>query len=479
MDRLRKVLVIAIVFALSMRAQAKNPEEPETAQPPGTQTTFIDHSLTGPFWFGAEMNSIFQVNPGFSALYSGTNSFGPDRGAAVSGLFTVFTAWRATRTTEFIVDAEMAVGGGLSAALGLAGFTNLDVVRNPNLSNEPYVARFQVHQLIPLARIWETNEDRGPISSFYQVPRHRLELRFGKMSMADLFDVNPAGSDSHLQFMNWTVDNNGAWDYAADTRGYTYALIVEYQGPFIEVRFGEGLMPTAANGIQLEWNLANAHAENLEVEIKYLRGPRWGGTVRLLGYGNHANMGSYQQAIDAYLAGVDPQPVPQPDITQHRHQNNSKYGCGINVIQSLLGVARAFARGGWNDGHNESFAYTEVDDTFEIGFDLAGHLWRRELDKVGLAFVTNGLSPEHREYLRLGGHGFVIGDACDFPSPSCVRRAQGYLNYGRENIVEGYYNLHIWRGAFVAADVQLIQAPGYNQDRGPVWVFSARGHLEF
>lgn len=182
-----------------------------------------------------------------------------------------------------------------------------------------------------------------------------------------------------------------------------------------------------------------------------------------------------RDAIAAFASGVD----PQPDITAHRVAGNSKYGFGVNVVQQLFGVARAFGRGGWNDGRNESFAYTEVDDTFKIGADLWGALWRRRFDKIGLAFVTNGISSQHREYLRLGGHGFILGDACDFTQPTCPRRAPGYLNYGRENIVELYYNAHIWRGAFAAADVQLVGNPGYNQDRGPAWVFSLRGHLEF
>jgi carbohydrate-selective porin OprB len=312
-----------------------------------------------------------------------------------------------------------------------------------------------------LSRDWEPNDSLGPITSFQYVPRHRLELRIGKMSTADLFDVNPAGSDSHMQFMNWTVDNNGAYDYAADTRGYTYGIIVEYQGPFIEARFGEMLMPKVANGINLDWNLLQSHSENFEVEIKYLRKPGWLGTVRLLAYMNHANMGNYQEAIDAFNAGLD----AKPDITAHRHVSSLKFGFGVNVIQEIAGRARAFARGGWNDGHNESFAYTEVDDTFEIGFDVLGAPWRRPWDKVGLAYVTNGISETHREYLRLGGLGFLLGD--------------GNLDYAREQIVEGYYNLHIWRGAFVAGDIQYVGNPGYNQARGPAWVFSLRGHLEF
>src|SRR5262249_36373273 len=156
--------------------------------------------------------------------------------------------------------------------------------------------------------------DRGPISSFVTVPRHRLELRAGKMSTADIFDVNPAASDSHLQFMNWAVDNNGAYDYAADTRGYTYGGIVEYQGPFVEVRFGLMLMPKVANGLNLDWNLSKNRAHNLEVEIKYLREPDWAGTVRLLGYVNLARMGSYEAAIDS----VRGMPGVAPDITLSR-----------------------------------------------------------------------------------------------------------------------------------------------------------------
>ena len=372
------VACTALLWLMARPASAKNPEQPETAPHPSTDGTFLDHagSAMGPLWFGAEANSIFQQHPSFSSPYSGTNSLHAKSETAISGLFTVFTAFRPHRTMELIADVEMAVGSGLSSALGLAGFTNLDVVRNPTLSHEPYVARLQIHQMIPLSRDWEPNEDRGPISSFEYVPRHRLELRVGKLSTADLFDINPAGSDSHLQFMNWTVDNNGAYDYAADTRGYTYGLVVEYQGPYLEARFGEMLMPTVANGINLDWNLAKSHSENIELEIKYSRRPGWSGTLRALSFINHANMGDYQSAIDAFRNGVD----ATPDITLHRRQGNSKYGFGLNLIQELGGLARLFARGGANDGHAESFAYTEVDDTFEIGFDLGGRPWGRLQD---------------------------------------------------------------------------------------------------
>jgi hypothetical protein len=458
--KFRRVLAFLAVFAIARTAHAVNPEQPETAPKPGEDVQFIDHSGPGPLYFGAEANNILQMKPGFRAKYSGPMSLRPEGEAALSGLITAFFAYTPFKTTELIVDAEMSYGGGLSSAVGLAGFTNLDVVRNPTLSAEPYLARIQIHQLIPLTDVWEDNEDRGPISSFAKKPRHAIHLRAGKMSTADLFDINPVASDSHLQFMNWTVDNTGAYDYAADTRGYTYGAMVEYQGPWLEVRFGEMLMPKVANGLELDWDIGKNRAENFEVELKYSTRHDWAGTLRSLAYLNHANMGSYKDAIAAADATNT-----IPDITAHRSPGRTKAGFGLNLFQEVFGQARFFARFGWNDGRNESFAYTEVDDTFAIGGDLRGTLWHRPSDRTGIAFVSNGISGVHREYLRKGGQGFLLGD--------------GNLNYDRETILEHYYNVHIWRGLSAAADLQVIANPGYNADRGPVAVISLRGHLEF
>jgi carbohydrate-selective porin OprB len=220
------------------------------------------------------------------------------------------------------------------------------------------------------------------------------------------------------------------------------------------------LMPTVANGLDLDYDFAKDRGENLEVEMKYSRRPDWAGTVRVLGYLNRAAMGNYAEAIAAAQATGT-----VPDITQSRRKGRLKRGLGLNVFQELGPLVRAFFRIGWNDGKNESFAYTEIDNTFEIGADLRGAPWHRPVDRVGLAFVSNGLSSDHADYLRLGGLGFLLGD--------------GNLAYGRETIVEHYYNFQVWRGAFLAEDIQLVVNPGYNSARGPVWVLSLRGHLEF
>lgn len=446
---------IALATISSRPAAARSPRPPEVSPKLGTGATFLDHEGDDSLWVSAQQNTIFQAHPGFRQEYYGTNSLRPDAESATSGLFTVFVAYAPFRTTELIVDGEMALGGGISQALGIAGFSNLDVVRNPTLGHAPYLARAQIHQLIPLSSDWVENEDRGPLSTFKYVPRHRLELRVGKLSTADLFDINPAGSDSHLQFMNWSVDNNGAFDYAADTRGYTYGAVVEYQGPRIEVRLGEMLMPTVANGLDLDWDVGTDRADNLELEIKYSLIPDWRGTLRLLGYQNHANMGRY----------LDANAEEKPDITAVRQKGRTKRGFGINVIQQLAGVFRVFGRIGWNDGKNESFAYTEIDNTIEVGFDVKGSPWRRPNDQVGFAFVTNGISVDHRNYLQRGGLGFLLGD--------------GGLSYGRETILEHYYTVNVWRGFSLAEDIQFVARPGYNRDRGPVTIFSLRAHFEF
>jgi len=436
--------------------------------------TIFPHPDRARYLIAGQANIIFQADPPFHSPYEGVNSFisrGEYKTSLVGTVYLGLQVRRAPRTaTDFLLDFESAGGRGLSEALGIAGFTNLDVVRNPNLGSKPYLARVQLRQTIGLtSKMVEAERDNFHLPTL--VPERRVELRAGKMGLPDTLDLNEGGSDSHLQFMNWTVDNDGAWDYAADTRGYTYGLIGEYYDKAFTARYALALMPTIANGIDLDWNLRRASGQNVEVEVrKPLLGPLLKpdrkGTVRLLGYTNHAHMGRYRDAVEAYLAGK----TPIPDIISVEKFSAVKYGFGFNADQEITANLGVFARVGWNEGQHESFAYTEVDQTVELGADysLASgifHLPPRPLDKLGLAFVSNAIKHDHQEYLKLGGRGFILGD--------------GNLSYGRENILEGFYNIHAWRGLFYAFDTQFIDHPGYNTARGPVVVFSVRAHVDF
>lgn len=416
------------------------------------------HLAEGRFWLSGQMNFIFQANPPFSAKYSGPNSFQNRYNKATGRVITLYAGMQLGSTTEFLVDGEEAAGLGLSSVLGIGGFTNQDAVRDASLTGTPYLARAMIHQVIALSH-GKSEAARGPFSTFTELPNRRLEIRAGKFAITDFFDINSIGSDSHLQFMNWAINQNGAYDFTADSRGYTWGVLAEYQSPSWGLRFAEALMPGPQNGGPLVWNLHKANTSNAEFELHrgLLRRP---GIVRLLGWVNHANMGIYQYAIDQYLAGK----TPVPEIADHPLQVTTKYGFGVNAEQSLTPNITAYGRFGWNNGKTESWSFTEIDQTFSGGVGLLGPLWKRNNDRAGVAFASNGISSVHARYLALGGLGFILGD--------------GSLKYVRENLMETYYTAHVWRGLYVGPDAQYIVNPGYNQARGPVFVGSFRIHLE-
>jgi len=462
------LLLCLFPFATGAAAQSEVSPGAAEAQPPAAPTMF-PHPDSTRYFIAGQANIVFQAHGPFHSPYEGPNSLLSRGEYKTSFVGTLFMGAELVRNPmlhlDAIYDEESAGGRGISEAVGLAGFTNIDVVRNPTLGSTPYLARVQLHQTIGFSSTL-TDAQRGPFSLATKVPARRLELRAGKLGLPDTFDLNSVGTDSHLQFLNWTTDNNGAWDYAADTRGYTYGAIAEYDDKTWSARYGVALMPTVANGIDLDWSLKRANGQNAEFEWRHgllggLVAPQRKGVVRALSYVNHAHMGLYRDAVKAYLAGKD----ATPDITKHEVFGSVKYGFGLNAEQEVTENLRVFGRFGWNEGQHESWAYTEVDQTIELGGDLAGKGWGRDNDKIGLAFVSNAIKRDHQEYLKLGGLGFLLGD--------------GRLNYAREDILEGYYTVHTWRGLFYALDMQYINHPGYNQDRGPVLVESVRMHVDF
>ncbi len=467
-------LVAAALHFGAAPACAQWPQAPpatEGAQSNSPQT-FFSHPDDSWYWVSGQANSILQLHGRFHSPYEGTNSFKSDFEYKASVVDTLYLGAvldpHATRyITEAMFDVEETGGRGLSQALGLAGFTNLDVVRNPTLGIAPYISRVELHQIIgftdetvdnPQGRTWN--------SLSAKVPARRLELRAGKVSTVDFFDINQEASDSHLQFTNWTIDNTGAYDYAADTRGYTYGLLADYEARTWGIRYGLMLMPAVANGLDLEWDLRKARGEQVEVEHRRKFGKRLG-TARALAYWNHANMGVYRDAVNNYLDGV----TPTPEITAHPFRTTLKYGFATNTDYELSENVTAFARFGWNEGQHEDYAYTEDDETFVFGVEYDPQNLGRKYDKSGIAVVTNAIKRDHQKYLALGGLGFILGDG-----PHCPGTC---LNYAREDIVEAYYTAHFWRGLYGAVQASYITHPGYNQDRGPIFIPGARVHVEF
>jgi high affinity Mn2+ porin len=446
---------------VSQKAQ----ESPQPPAPPPAEPvlTMFPHSQTARWWISGQTNIIVQGHLRFPAKYSGPNSLTNWAQSATTHVLTLYTGYELTRTTEVFLDLEDSTGDGIGNANGLAGYSNLDSVRLAQgvaLSRGPYIARFMLRQIIPLSQD-RIDADRDELHLATTLPARRLEFRIGKFSLADFFDTNTWGSDSHLQFINWTVDNNGAYDYAADTRGYTDGAILAFYDRAWTVRFAEALMPKAANGQFLDADLARARAENLEFDFHGNLIGHQPGAIRLLSYLNHGDMGNYEDAIANYLAGR----TAKPDIVASRVQGRHRYGFGLNFEQAITPRVGVFGRLGWSDGRNESFCYTEDDRTLELGGFAPGASWHRSADRAGAAFVMNGIVDAHQRYLALGGLGFLLGD--------------GSLTYGHEKIVESFYTAHLWRGLFMSYDFQHVNDPGYNQARGPVAISTGRLHVDF
>src|SRR6516225_1776566 len=340
-------LLICVSGLLLASEDLRAQEEPKkTAQtdtdarmeaPDDPLPTMFPHLESDRVWLSGQSNFIFQTHPPFPAAYSGTNSLDHNYEKATSRVLTLYTGIQLNDSTEFLLDIEEAGGAALSTGLGLAGNTNLDIVRNPFLSKAPYLARGMIHKVFALSKD-KVPSDRNFLSLFKELPRRRLEIRFGKFSMVDFFDQNSVGSDTHFQFTNWTVDNNGAYDYAADTRGYTVGLTAEFQDRNWGFRFAEALMPKVANGIDLVWRPWEVHAENFEYELRRGFIPRKAGVIRLLAYTNYANMGIFREAVAQFEKGL----VPAPDITDHPWHITRKYGFGVNIEQNLTPNLTAF-----------------------------------------------------------------------------------------------------------------------------------------
>ena len=410
---------------------------------------------------GTQINVIGQDLRPLHSPYSGANSLRAAGDSKISHAYGGYVGVQAGARLQGYLDVEMIRGKGISSVTGLAGPTNGDVLRQGtfDLGNGPYVARAFVRYTIPMAGAERDTlaraEDQMPVI----VHRRRVELTAGKLAASDLFDVNRYANSTRTQFMNWDLFQNTAWDFAADTRGYTNGVAAAWILPTWSFRIGSFQMPRVANGNVFDSDLRRARGDQAELTVT---APVAGTVVRVLGYMNHARMGSYAEALAIALADHT-----VPDIAADGKPGRTKYGWGINLEQPLAdsGETGAFARIGWGDGRNESFVFTEVDRHASAGFQLSGTRWGRSNDRFAIAAAQTEIVPVHQQYLAAGGLGFLLGD--------------GKLDYGPEQLIETYYRAQAGPYVQLSPDIQYIRNPGYNRDRGPATVFSLRVNFRY
>jgi high affinity Mn2+ porin len=453
------VLVIAIcaAFTCPAFASANGPttqastESIEVSTAPATAA-----SETENYNIHAQATVITQWHPGFPAPYTGPNSLLPIESAKTSVTATLFMGLRLPwEGGAFYFDPEITGGQGLSGVLGIASFPNGDVSHVGAPQPEPYVARAYYQQVLGLGGEKEKVEsDENQLAGFRDI--RRITFWVGDFAATDIFDNNTYSHDPRTQFMNESLMDNTAWDYPADTRGYTVGAMAEYNEQSWAIRYGFFQEPKTANGQTLDPHVPQALGQAVELEERWnLRDQP--GVVRLLAYGNMADMGNYREAL------AHPGPGG-PDVALWRSYS-TKWGFGISAEQAINADLAVWGRAGWNNGQTESWAFTEVDDMGSLGISLKGTQWGRPDDVFGFAGAIAGLSDAHKDYLAAGGLGFIIGD--------------GKLDYAPEEVLETYYNCKVADHISVTPDIQFVNDPAYNSDRGPVAILGLRVHVEW
>lgn len=423
--------------------------------------SYLDR-VPAPMLTGLQFTMIRQhLYPLKSSPYSSNLSLPANGATASSYTYGVYLGWEPIRHLQLYLDIEQFKGAGIGNVTGLGSLTNGEPIRQgaASLPDTPYAARKYLRYMLPLSdssHALDRAQDQLP----GQEADTRLELKIGTLSAPDDFDKNRYANSTRTQFENWSLFNNTAWDYAADTRGYTDGMVLGYVSPVWSLRYGIYKMPLYANGQPLDGPITKANGQQLELTLQQPKDN--GAVVRILAYRNTARMGSYQEALAiAQAQGT------RPDIVADDKPGRHKYGFGLNGELPLAdsGETGLFTRIGWNDGHTESFAFTQVDRLISFGGQIDGVHWLRPADRVSIAYVIGNLSALQKAYLAAGGQGFVVGD--------------GRINYGAERVLETYYRFEPIRHVQLTADYQHINNPGYNRDRGPADVIGFRVHLEY
>jgi high affinity Mn2+ porin len=427
---------------------AESPSAPSGEAPPAMAEEYSAHG---------QISWVPQGYPTFRAAYSGPNSLPPQAHIEENLAATAFLGLGVWKGAAIYVNPEIDEGFGVGNTLGVAGFPSAFAFKVGK--SEPYerTHRYFLRQIIGLGGETEqidagSNQLAGPVDS------NRLTFTVGKYSVVDIFDDNKYAHDPTSTFLNWTIIDMGAFDYAADSWGFTYGMTAEWKQDWWTLRAGVFQLSQQPNNEFIEPALFRQFSPVVEFEERHAIQEE-PGKLKLLFYANDGFMGSYNQALAVAAAtGMT------PDITSVRARR-VKIGGGLNLEQQITPSIGLFARLSMLNDQYETFDFTEVERSASAGLQISGDLWGRPKDQIGIGGVLNGISHAHANYLAAGGLGFILGD--------------GALSPSGERILETYYKYTIADGLHVSLDYQFVDNPGYNLARGPVSLFALRLHAEF
>ena len=448
---LASLLLIAAVSSYSPLVAAQSNTQATAAPDAATPTEPETWNVHGQF------TNVTQKHGPFKSPYAGNNSLPSSEEAKETVDATLFLGVKLWSGGELYLNPELDQGFGFADTLGLAGFANGAAYKVGQ--NAPYfrLPRAFVRQTFALGA------EQSPVESGANTlagpkPNDSVVLTAGKLSVTDLFDGNKYAHDTRADFMNWSVIEGGAFDYAADSWGFTWGGAAEWTQGDWTLRGGVFAMSTEPNNESIDLSFRQRQwVAELEHRHQWNGHP---GSVRLLGFVTQARMASYQDAVAWGLANTQ-----APDPAQVRTPNH-KTGLVLNADQELSQNLGAFARFSRNDGHTEAYDFTDINQSVSAGLALKGGCWGQPAHALGLAVAVNSLSSEARAFFAAGGMGILVGD--------------GQLpHYASEQILESYYKLQLNDKLSVTGDFQYVRNPAYNADRGPVAIVGLRLHAEF
>ena len=405
--------------------------------------------------FHVQGTEIAQGQPGFHSPYQGTNSLRSDDTFKQSSSLDIYLGAHLWPGGEIYFNPEYYQGSGLSNTHGIAAFPNAENYKVGQKIGDIFLAHLFLRQTFGLGG--EQEEIAGDqLQLAERVDISRLTFTIGRLSVGDQFDTNSYAHTARTQFLNWVLNDNGAFDYAADSLGVIEGATVELNQKSWALRYGIFDVPRVSNGFAKDGHFAKAWQQMTELEERYSVGDH-PGKVRLLGWLEEAHMGSYRETL------ADPSLMENIALTRrYRYQ----YGFALDVEQEITKDLGAFLRVSWRDGQEEVWQFTDIDRSFSGGLQLKGSSWKRSRDTVGLAGIIDGISSAHRDFLDAGGLGVTVGD--------------GKLpHYEPEGVLEMYYDAEIIKNVHLGIDYQFVANPGYNSDHGPVNIFSSRFHFQF
>lgn len=457
-----RILALLLFALMSLPARSQDEIAMSSPTPPPVLVETVkspSEARQQDFDLKGQLTYIGQLKPNFRAAYTlpGFSSLSSSKEESHSVTATAYLGVRLWPGAEAYINEEMVIGVPFSNLAGLAAVPNTELQKASGPAPIFYMPRAFVRQTWGLGG--ETQQAESGINQLAgALQSRRLVLSAGKLSVMDIFDGNAYAHDGRKDFFNWVNVAGGAFDYAADVRGYSIGAAIEYYRDEWVFRAGRFMVPRQSNGLQLNYSVMKFHGDQVEMEHAHeLAGMP--GKARLLFFGNRELAGRFDDAL-AWAA----QRGGTPDVANVRRPD-TKRGFVLNLEQSLARDLGVFTRLSRNDGKTEMFSYTEVERSVQLGASLRGDRWGRHGDTLGAAWTVNGLSMAHRAYLTAGGTGFLIGD--------------GKLAYRPETLSEIYYSVPLGKTQWLTADWSHIANPAYNADRGPVNVFGVRIHAEF